>query len=298
MKKFFAFAAALMMSTSVFSYDVAAEEEKPEIDETKWHMSVHKAADAVLTDDGKEYTVVINNPGGESNGGADKWDVQFRCRGISVEEGHEYTVTYKISSSNAGYYYTKISNLDSVTVGDAIAGEVWHNQYGVSDVISYADGIIKSNKDTNYGDAWNMQSISKGDTINVTCTFTSNVSMPEAEWAFFLGGAGPATPTGCFEAGTVLRFSNLTLTDNTSGEKIISDYEFIKSDICGDIDGNGISDLVDMTMLCMYILKDMELDDVQMANADVNADGDVNVADIAHFKQYLSGMDVVLGKSK
>lgn len=267
------------------------KEDDSDVDKTKWHLNLHEAAQAEFTDDkeNREYLIDIQNPGGEKRGGVDKWDVQFRIRGFSIEEGHEYTVTYRISSSHSGSYYTKISNLDSSTVGDAVAGEVWHNQYGVSTMKSYLNGIIKDNKETSYGDGWSLQKISQGDTINVTCSFTGIASIPEAEWAFFLGGAGETTPTDCFAPGAVLRFSNLTLTDNTTGEKLVSGYAFVSSDVSGDITGDGVADMTDLSMLSLALIGEITLDDAQIDTADVNKDSIMDIRDLAMFQRYISG---------
>lgn len=267
--------------------DDTVTEETEEIDENNWHQCLHEAADAELTTDGKTFTMVINNPGGEANGGADKWDVQFRCRGISIEEGHNYKLTYQISSSQDGYYYTKIGNLDAKTVGAANSGEVWHNQFGVSTIESYVEGLIKRNKGINYAEGWTMQRITKGDTISVTSTFDGIATIPEAEWVFFLGGEGPATPGGCFKEGTVLMFTNLTLVDLTTGEEIISYGKFVDSELKGDLDGNGVVELTDLTMLSLYLVGDTQLDNAQISNADLTGDGLVNLADLPCLKEMI-----------
>ena len=40
----------------------------------------------------------------------------------------------------------------------------------------------------------------------------------------------------------------------------------------------------------------MKFDEVQLSVADVNADGSINIADLAHYKQFVSKDNVVLGK--
>ncbi|MBR6600055.1 MAG: hypothetical protein IKK88_07110 [Oscillospiraceae bacterium] len=46
----------------------------------------------------------------------------------------------------------------------------------------------------------------------------------------------------------------------------------------------------------MHLLGDTKFNDVQLKVADVNADGAVDIADLAHLKQYISKDNVVLGK--
>ena len=310
MKKFFAFISAFALCFSSFALcgsnyshniyaddntDNSEEADGEKIDETKWHINLHEAADAEFKDDGDKFTMLIKNPGGEPNGGADKWDVQLRCRGIEVKAGHRYGIEYQISSSKNGYYYTKIGNLDAQTVGSAIAGEVWHNQYGVSTIKSYVNGTICRNYKKDYSSGWNMQEISAGDTITVSSTFESDVDIPEAEWVFFLGGKGPNTPTGCFEAGTVLEFADMKLVDYTEKKELISYGEKNKNIVYGDIDNNGKVEINDLTTLSLYMLEDITLTEGQIKRADVSFDGKINMADIAQLMQYVKGDKIILG---
>lgn len=65
--------------------------------------------------------------------------------------------------------------------------------------------------------------------------------------------------------------------------------------VYGDLDGSGTADLTDLSILSLYLLGDTKLTDAQLKAADVNANGEVNIADLAHFKQYVSKEAVVLG---
>ena len=46
------------------------------------------------------YKITINNPGGASRGGEDRWDCQFRHRGLKIVSGHQYKVEYEITLAN------------------------------------------------------------------------------------------------------------------------------------------------------------------------------------------------------
>lgn len=308
MKKLIAFSAALAMMYSMPAFavysetaeepDTAAEdtidnaESEEETDTTVWHVNFNEPAEAEMTDDteGREYSVHIINPGGEARGGTDKWDVQFRIRGISIEEGHDYRITYRISSDTEGSYYTKIGNLDSSTVGEAVAGEVWHNQFGISTIKSYTEGTVHQDAETSYGSAWNNQKIGMGDTLNVTCDFKGIATIPEAEWSFFLGGAGATSATDCFAPGATVRFSNLTLTDLTTGETLVSGYAFNQSDVKGDINCDGKADVTDLSVMCLAKIGDIVLDDGQISSCDVDGSGKFDMADLAHYMRYISGL--------
>lgn len=141
---------------------------------------------------GGKFKIKILNPGGQSNGGEDRWDCQFRYRGLQIIAGHTYEISYEITSSTSGQYYTKIGN----TSGDI---ELWHSNTGDSD----------------FNSTWNLIPISANETKKVKMTFVPSKSMNSAEWAFHLGGDGSYTSGGCFKAGTELTFDNMSLIDTS-----------------------------------------------------------------------------------
>ena len=142
-----------------------------------------------------QFVITINNPGGQSNGGTDRWDCQFRHRDLTIVEGHQYQVHYEMTSTNDGLYYTKIGNYEGNI-------EVWHNNSNGTDLDS----------------TWDRLSISAGETKVVDLTFTAGQTVQTAEWAFHFGGDGQYTDSVCFPAGTVLTFDNMSLIDLTSDE--------------------------------------------------------------------------------
>ena len=161
-----------------------------------WHICESAPGEMDFEIDNGVYQVTIVNPGGASAGGEDRWDCQFRHRGLKIVAGHEYEVKYEITASNSGKYYTKIGNLD----GDV---EIWHN-------MSTNAGDFESN--------WDPMPINANETKKVELKFTATQSLDVAEWAFHLGGDGQYTPGGCFPAGTVITFDNMSLVDLTSDE--------------------------------------------------------------------------------
>ena len=153
------------------------------------------------------YTVTIVNPGGASRGGEDRWDCQFRHRGLKIVSGHKYKVSYEITPSESGKYYTKIGNLD----GDV---EIWHN--------------MMADNGPDFNSTWECIQIGKNETKKVDVTFTADKSLDVAEWAFHLGGSGQYTNGDCFPAGTEIKFDNMSLIDLTSDENDypdVSPYE-------------------------------------------------------------------------
>ncbi|MBQ9982845.1 MAG: glycoside hydrolase family 9 protein [Oscillospiraceae bacterium] len=67
----------------------------------------------------------------------------------------------------------------------------------------------------------------------------------------------------------------------------------------GDLNSDGVSDLSDLTLLSLYLIGDISVSDDVLKAADVYYDGEVNIADLAHFKQYIcKEPDIVLGPQK
>ena len=66
----------------------------------------------------------------------------------------------------------------------------------------------------------------------------------------------------------------------------------------GDLDENKKVEITDLTYLSMYFLGDYKLSGDTLKAADVNGDGSVDLADLAHLKQYVSKDPVVLGPKK
>lgn len=162
-----------------------------------WHIVESAPGEMDFSIEGGVYNVTIVNPGGASRGGEDRWDCQFRHRGLKIVSGHQYRVSYEITPSESGKYYTKIGNLD----GDV---EIWHN--------------MMADNGPDLGSTWDCIQIGKNETKKVDLTFTANQSLDVAEWAFHLGGDGQYTPGDCFPAGTVIKFDNMSLIDLTGNE--------------------------------------------------------------------------------
>jgi len=64
----------------------------------------------------------------------------------------------------------------------------------------------------------------------------------------------------------------------------------------GDIDGNGIIDISDLTMLSQFVMNDITLSRDQLNAADCNGDGMTDITDLALLKQYVMNDNVKLGK--
>ena len=194
-----------------------------------WHIVESAPAEMEFDISNGVYKVTIVDPGGASNGGEDRWDCQFRHRGLKIVAGHQYHVAYEITATNSGKYYTKIGNLD----GDV---EIWHNM---------------STNEGDFGNNWDPIPINANETKKVDLTFTASQSLDVAEWAFHLGGDGEYTPGGCFPSGTVITFDNMSLEDLTGDENdYIAPEEWQRADIITNQVGYFPDRAKRATMLC------------------------------------------------
>lgn len=193
-----------------------------------WHIVESTAGKMEFEIDNGVYKVTIVSPGGASRGGEDRWDCQFRHRGLKIVAGHQYRVQYQITPSNAGKYYTKIGNLEGNV-------EVWHNMSNGYDLDQH----------------WDCIQIGANETKSVDLTFTAGQTVEVAEWAFHLGGDGQYTQGDCFPAGTVITFDNMSLIDLTSDENdYVAPEQWNRADILTDQVGYFSERAKRATMLC------------------------------------------------
>lgn len=175
-----------------------------------WHTCETAPGKCEFGISGGTYNVTIVNPGGSSRGGEDRWDIQFRHRGLKIVSGRQYRVKYSIKATNSGMYYTKIGNLEGNV-------EIWHN-------MSTDAGNFDSN--------WDCLRINAGEQKDVDLVFTASQNVDVAEWAFHLGGSGQYTPSDCFPEGTVVSFDNMSLECLSSDDTdYITEPEYVRNEI-------------------------------------------------------------------
>ena len=64
-----------------------------------WHTCESETGKMEYEISGGKYKITIVNPGGRSNKGEDRWDCQFRHRGLKIVAGHTYEISYEITAS-------------------------------------------------------------------------------------------------------------------------------------------------------------------------------------------------------
>lgn len=69
-----------------------------------WHIVESYPAAADFTIEDGKYSVTIKNKGTE------RWDVQFRHRGLTIERGHTYNIKFTVSSTKDCKIYPKIGD--------------------------------------------------------------------------------------------------------------------------------------------------------------------------------------------
>ncbi|MDO5560289.1 MAG: endo-1,4-beta-xylanase [Oscillospiraceae bacterium] len=65
--------------------------------------------------------------------------------------------------------------------------------------------------------------------------------------------------------------------------------------IYGDLNNDSVVELTDLTLMSLYVLGDIKLDEETLKYADVTDDTKVNLADLSHLKQYICMEKVILG---
>lgn len=231
-----------------------------------WHIVKSGTASMDFEMVDGRFKIIINNPGGISNGGEDRWDCQFRHKGLKLIKEHTYEVSYEISASRAGQYFTKIGNYDSTTVGSANAGEIWHS-----------NGLdLYTNREQSYSNGWDLIKIEAGETKKVKMRFKPLESLDVAEWAFHLGGDGQYTFGGCFPAGTVIYFDNMSLIDLDAKD---GDYEEAEVFVNNDISLNQLGYFPELQKKATYAMFEGEertpLDDKEEKPFTIEKDGEV-----------------------
>ena len=124
-----------------------------------WHIVESYPAAADFSIEGGKYNVTIKDRGVE------RWDVQFRHRGLTIERGHTYTVKFTVSSTKDCKIYPKIGDQ-----GEPYA-EYW-----------------------NYNQNWDFVELRANTPVTITQEFTMNqATTSNCEFAFHLGGTECAT---------------------------------------------------------------------------------------------------------
>ena len=220
-----------------------------------WHVCENGTGKLDFDISNGTYNIKIVNPGGTKNGGEDRWDCQFRHRGLTIEEGHTYRITYSVKASNAGHMYAKIGNM----VDDD--QELWHSNGKIlnmptlgtnateSQVVSALKSASTTGQEVKYyegWDKWKSNEIPANKWVTYAYEFkyvgdqNEGVSLDHwkgtvdgtAEMTFHFGGQGPYTASECFPAGTELQFDNMALIDLTDSEtNYVQEPEYVRNKI-------------------------------------------------------------------
>ncbi|MGN0630153.1 MAG: glycoside hydrolase family 9 protein [Ruminococcus sp.] len=153
-----------------------------------WHVCESAPGEMDFEIKDGQYIITIVNPGGASRGGEDRWDCQFRHRGLTLVSGCTYEVAFDITASNNCTYYTKIGDMAEPFTED------WHG----------------NPDDGSFGGYWDVKQLTANKTESVKGTFTAQRTA-EVEWAFHIGGE--SVPEG-----TVFTFDNMSLVCTNSDE--------------------------------------------------------------------------------
>ena len=197
-----------------------------------WHVCENGGGKLDFDISGGTYNITILNLGGLDNEGVDRWDCQFRHRGLTIEAGHKYRITYSVKASNSGHMYAKIGNmvvdnqelwhgngtiLNMPTLGTDATREEIENALTSASPKAGVDPIDFGNG----WDAWKNNTIPANKWVTYAYEFTASETVEgTAEYTFHFGGRGGYTHWDCFPANTKLQFDNMALIDLTDSKTI------------------------------------------------------------------------------
>lgn len=92
---------------------------------------------------------------------------------------------------------------------------------------------------------------------------------------------------------TTTQSSVQTTSETTSGST-----QYVQPLITGDVNGDGLADLTDLTQLSVYLMTGKGISSERLIAADVDFDGEITIADLARYKQYVSKDSNVLSFEK
>ena len=166
------------------------------------------------------YNIEIVNNGGRDDGGADRWDCQFRHRNLTLHSGIKYHIHAEVTSDHDGEIFTGISDLSG-------SMDVWHNAMGATDDAKGYTGVEE------IGQSWDCLPVKKDETLVIDAEFICERDIDVGEWRFMFGGAGEYQKVDCFPDGTKLKFDNMQLytADTTPTNLTYSEREYRPYDI-------------------------------------------------------------------
>ncbi|CUH93326.1 glycoside hydrolase family 9 protein [Herbinix luporum] len=125
-----------------------------------WHVVETYPALADFAIENGKYNITIRNKGTE------RWDVQFRHRGLTLERGHTYTVKFTVVATKDCKIYPKVGDQ-----GEPYA-EYW-----------------------NYNQNWDFVELKANTPVTITQEFTMReATKPNCEFTFHLGGDCATSP--------------------------------------------------------------------------------------------------------
>ncbi|MDO5125121.1 MAG: glycoside hydrolase family 9 protein, partial [Ruminococcus sp.] len=194
-----------------------------------WHICESMTGKMLFDISGGTYNLTIVNPGGTGNGGEDRWDCQFRHRGLTIEAYHKYRITYSLKTTKAGHIYAK---LGSVVNPETV--EFWHGDGKVlnmptlpttatkAEIESALINAAPTGETIDYGmgyENWKTVLIPANKWVTFAYEFIpTETEVGTCEFTFHMGGKGQYTPTECFPAGTEIQFDNMSLIDLTDSK--------------------------------------------------------------------------------
>lgn len=219
------------------------------------------------------------------------WDPSYSYEKI-IPETDYITVDTESYMTPSGKAYTKVKR-----VSDYSSGVFLIRAYTKDGKILTVQVEVFSIKDpecsTTVTEATTAPIVTGTTTTGVITTVASTTAVTQTTMP---GSTTGAPPTTSYSETTDDRppAENSDTTTSVTTDESFTQYWIPVNDY-GDVNSDYTVDMLDLSTLSLYFLREHTLTDSEYYAADVSFDMKVNVADMAKLKQYLSNPNVVLG---
>lgn len=186
-----------------------------------------------------------------------------------------------VANSKAGTQISGPSDSDFVSVKAPAMGSDFHTIWRNSDGTINTHGFLEVASSSSF----------KG----IGCDMSLFTQQTPTILPKYDAGAPVTTVTTTTAATTTTTPVKTTVTTTTTAAAATTTTQQSGQIMYGDLDGNKVVEMTDLTKLSLYLLGDTDLTDEQYKAADVTYDGNVGLADLSFLKQYIMMEKVVLG---
>ena len=200
---------------------------------------------------------------------------------------HAMKSALNLSGSNVQLTVNNNSDKGTMKIGSVMTDGPFTCKY-------YTDYPVRLKAYPNEGFEVAGWKLSNGQTLTenpVELTLNGSMSAEPVYRAISVEKPESTVTTTATSVSSVQTSSEKTQTSTTKqSEKLIKHIYY------GDLNGDNCADLTDLSYLSLYLLRSMDFSETQLIAADIDKSGQVDIADLAYFKQYVCHDNGVIGK--